>query len=93
MNNWLRSTCVLAVFAGSLTIVSAAPPSGAAGPDLTVGLKKSDIEFAACRAWVDGKEAEGDFRNAILATLGLAAVGLRAATPRARRSPLARIPK
>ena len=73
MNNWLRSTCVLAVFAGSLTIVSAAPPSGAAGPDLTVGLKKSDIEFAACRAWVDGKEAEGDFRNAILATLGLAA--------------------
>jgi hypothetical protein len=50
-----------------------AAPAPSTGPDLTVGLKKSDIDLAACKAWVDGKEAEGDFQDGILATLGLAA--------------------
>jgi hypothetical protein len=58
----------------SAGLVSAAlgAPAPATGPDLTVGLK-TDIDVAACKAWVDGKEAEGDFKSGILATLGLAA--------------------
>jgi hypothetical protein len=65
-----RLVSALLAFASLVSIAVAAPPA-ATGPDLTIGLKKSDIDLAACKAWVDGKESEGDFNNGILATLGL----------------------
>jgi hypothetical protein len=71
MKRWHVAFVLLAA-AGVCSKALAAPPS-ATGPDLTVGLKKSDIDLENCRAWVDGKEAQGDFKNGILATLGVAA--------------------
>lgn len=62
---------LLAFFAGMHSTAPAAPPA-TTGPELRVGLKKSDVDLEACKAWVDGKEAEGDFSDAILATLGVA---------------------
>jgi len=64
---------VPAVFAivGTVSAALAAPPA-TSGPELAVALKAKDIDLEACKAWVDGKETEGDFKNAILATLGLA---------------------
>jgi len=38
-----------------------------------VGLKPTDIDVAACKACVDGEHAQGDFKNGILAALGVAA--------------------
>ena len=71
MMNGNRLLFALFVSMGTVSAALAAPPA-TGGPDLTVGLKKSDIDFEACKAWADGREAEGDFKNAILATLGLA---------------------
>ena len=71
MMNGNRLLFALFVSMGTVSAALAAPPA-TGGPDLTVGLKKSDIDLEACKAFVDGKEAEGDFKNAILATLGVA---------------------
>ena len=73
---------VPAVFAivGTVSAALAAPPT-TGGPELAVALKAKDIDLEACKAWVDGKETEGDFKNAILATLGVAAGGPWAAEP------------
>ena len=71
MMNGNRLLLALFVSMGTVSAALAAPPS-ATGPDLTIGLKNSDIDFEACKAFVDDKEAEGDFKAGILATLGLA---------------------
>jgi len=65
-----RLVFFLLAFAGMVPAAMAAP-APSTGPDLTVGLKASDIDLGACKAWVDGKEAEGDFKKGIFATLGL----------------------
>ncbi|MEI6256242.1 MAG: hypothetical protein WCQ77_06330 [Planctomycetota bacterium] len=68
-----RCLVSLLVFLWTLPAAMAAPAPPSTGPNLTVGLKATDIDFAACKAWVDGEEAQGDFKNGILATLGVAA--------------------
>jgi len=62
----------LVVAAGLAAAAVAAPLPPASGPDLAVPLKEKDIDFPASKAWVDGEEAQGDFKAGILATLGLA---------------------
>ena len=62
----------LVVAAGLAVAAVAAPLPPASGPDLAVPLKERDIDFPACKAWIDGEEAQGDFKAGILATLGLA---------------------
>ena len=68
-----RCLVSLLVFLWTLPAAMAAPAPPSTGPNLTVGLKATDIDFAACKAWVDGEEAQGDFKNGILATVGVAA--------------------
>lgn len=58
------------MFFGAVPGGIAAP--AATMPDLTVGLKATDVDFAACRSWVDGAESTIDAKASILATLGLA---------------------
>lgn len=72
LDTGMRRLIAVLVLLWPLPAAMAAPPP-ATGPDLTAGLRRSDIDVEACKAWVDGKEAEGDFKNGILATLGLAA--------------------
>ncbi|MEI6722089.1 MAG: hypothetical protein WCO67_15090, partial [Betaproteobacteria bacterium] len=71
--NITRLAFSLLVFLGMLAAAMAAPAREGKGPDLVVELKAADIDFAACKAWVDGGEVQGDFKNGVLATLGVAA--------------------
>jgi len=66
---------------GVHSCLSAAPPretasrnshNNSSSPELAIDLKASDVDLAACKAWVDGKEAQGDFGSGVLATLGVA---------------------
>jgi len=70
--NITRLAFSLLVFLGMLPATMAAPAPVDRGPELTVELKAADIDFAACKAWVDGREVQGDFKNGVLATLGVA---------------------
>jgi hypothetical protein len=62
--------CVLSVL--GLLAPAAAPTREAKVPELGIELSATDLDWQACKAWVDGTPAEGDFKNGILSTLGLA---------------------
>lgn len=64
----------LSVFAlaGVLETAAVTPAREGRAPELGVELSAADIDLPACAAWVDGQKAEGDFKNGIFSTLGLA---------------------
>ncbi len=71
--NFSRLAFSLLMFLSMLSVAMAAPARESKGPDLMLEMRPADIDFSACKAWVDGKEVEGDVKNGVLATLGVAA--------------------
>jgi len=69
--NYNRQAFFLLMFLGLLPIAFAEPAPVAKAPELAVELSATDVDFAACKAWVDGQEVQGDFKNGILSALGL----------------------